>query len=80
MSKYAPHLVYLCDDYDCCENGCPSVTCRYCGKEWPCADYIANHTPEQVESQHRYVDRKWYPREPEMVKYSAICRALQEKP
>lgn len=80
MTEYAPRLVYLCDDLDCCDNGCPHVTCRVCGKDWPCPDYIANHTPEQVEAQHRYVDRKDYPGEPEMVEYRARRRALQEKP
>lgn len=59
MSDYAPRLDYLCDDMDCCWNGCPVVTCRHCRKDWPCPDYIAAHTESQVEAQRRYVERKW---------------------
>jgi hypothetical protein len=56
---YAPELVYLCDDSDCCWNGCPDVRCRVCGQEWPCDDYVASHTESQVAAQKRYVKRKW---------------------
>lgn len=76
---YAPDLRYLCDD-GCCENSCPVVTCKYCGQDWPCPDYIANHTPAQVEAQHRYVDRKNYPDDEGMWDYVARQRALKEKP
>ena len=75
---YAPDLQYMCFD-GCCENNCPIVTCKYCGQYWPCPDYIANHTPDQVEAQHRYVDRKWYGDDKEMVEYSARERVLKEK-
>ena len=78
MSKYAPRLDYLCDDPECCDNGCPRVSCRFCGKEWPCPDYIASHTPAQVEAQRRYVDRKWYMGDTDMVEWKATQRALRD--
>lgn len=56
---YRPRLSYLCDDPDCCPNGCPVVGCMVCGGEWPCSDYRAAHTPAQVARQVRYVERKW---------------------
>ena len=42
-APYAPKLDYLCDDPDCCWNGCPDVTCKTCGEEWPCPDYRGPH-------------------------------------
>ena len=77
---YAPVIKYLCDDEECCENGCPAVTCKSCGKGWPCPDYIASHTPVQVEAQHRYVDRKWFGDDEGMLAYKAKKRALKENP
>jgi len=31
-----PNRWYLCDDPDCCENGCPVLTCAVCQEDWPC--------------------------------------------
>jgi len=56
---YAPRVDYLCDDPECCDNGCPVVTCKVCRKDWPCPDYREAHTAAQVMAQERYVDRKW---------------------
>lgn len=69
-APYAPKLDYLCDDPDCCWNGCPDVTCKTCGEEWPCPDYRAAHTPSQIAAQVRYVARKDYPGDPDMVEYT----------
>lgn len=55
---YAPMLRYVCDDPDCCSNGCPIVTCKVCGADWPCPDYQATHSVSQIEAQERYVRRK----------------------
>jgi hypothetical protein len=80
--RYEPALRYACDDPDCCYNGCPTVTCRYCNKEWPCPDYRATHTPAQVNAQRRWVVRVWYRPDDGMIqwKYRADdiepCRAL----
>lgn len=76
---YAPRLYYACDDEECCDNGCPQVTCRVCGRVWPCPDYVAAHTPAQVEAQRRYVDRKWYPLDPDMVEWLAARRAGSDR-
>jgi len=57
--QYAPRLEYLCDDPSCCPNGCPIAYCRYCGKDWPCPDYRANHTAGQIAVQERWMERKW---------------------
>ena len=70
-SPHAPHLQYNCDDYDCCDNGCPVVTCRACGRKWPCPDWRSRHTEAQVLAQCRYVARKWWRNDPDMVEYSA---------
>lgn len=32
-----PNRYYLCDDPDCCDNGCPVLTCAVCREDWPCA-------------------------------------------
>lgn len=32
-----PWRSYLCDDPDCCPNGCPQLTCAVCQERWPCA-------------------------------------------
>lgn len=68
---HAPHLRYLCDDYECCGNGCPIVTCRSCGQDWPCLDWQGRHTDSQVRAQVRYVARKDYPGDADMVEYTA---------
>lgn len=68
---YEPRLRYLCEDPECCDNGSPDVSCRVCGKEWPCPDFIAAHTDAQVLAQVRYVARKIYPGDPYMVGYMA---------
>ncbi len=74
-APHAPTLDYLCDDPDCCPNGCPRVTCRACGQEWPCADWRSRHTATQALAQHRYVARKWYGDDLDMVQYAARDRA-----
>ena len=66
---HSPALRYLCDDVDCCDNGCPSVRCRACGQDWPCPDWRERHTAAQINAQVRYVARKWYPSDPDMVEY-----------
>jgi hypothetical protein len=69
-TPHAPRLEYLCYDYDCCENRCPRVTCRSCDEKWPCTDWRSRHTATQVEAQLRYVARKHYPGDPDMVEYA----------
>lgn len=54
MTGYRPEVDYLCYDIDCCADGCPVVVCAVCRKDWPCADYRANHTEKQVERQVRW--------------------------
>jgi hypothetical protein len=68
-APYAPTVDYLCGDPDCCWNGCPVVTCRTCGQEWPCADYRAAHTLSQITAQYRYVARKRYLDDESMVAF-----------
>jgi hypothetical protein len=31
-----PNRWYLCDDPDCCYDGCPILTCAVCSEDWPC--------------------------------------------
>jgi hypothetical protein len=66
---YEPRLKYLYEDPECCDNGCPVVTCRVCGQDWPCPDFIAAHTDTQVLAQVRYVARKKFPGDPDQVEY-----------
>jgi hypothetical protein len=66
---YEPRLIYRCDDPDCCENGCPSVTCLYCSEPWPCPEYVSAHTPAQVNAQRRWVVRTWWRGDGEMVRW-----------
>jgi hypothetical protein len=37
VSAHAPEVRYLCDDPDCCDDGCPRALCREDGQDWPCA-------------------------------------------
>jgi hypothetical protein len=67
---HAPRLRYLCDDNECCDNGSPDVRCRACGHHWPCPDWRSRHTPGQVLAQVRWVARKRYPGDEEMVDYA----------
>ena len=60
-TPHAPHLRYLCDDYECCDNGCPDVRCRACNQPWPCPAWRSRHTERQVIAQYRYRFRKHYP-------------------
>ncbi len=69
-APYAPLLEYLCEDPDCCDNGSPRVTCRVCGEDWPCSDYVDNHTAGQVTAQRRYVLRKVWGFDEQMIDYS----------
>lgn len=73
-APYEPRLSYSCPDPECCPNGCPNVSCAVCGKDWPCRDYISNHTPQQVEAQHRYVDRKVLGDDEVMLDYRRLQR------
>lgn len=66
---HAPTVKYLCDDYECCENGCPDVRCKACGQEWPCPDWRGRHARPQIEAQVRYVARKHFPDDPDMWAY-----------
>ncbi len=74
---HAPRLDYLCEEPDCCDNGCPVVTCRSCGQDWPCADWRSRHTLPQVLAQVRYVARKEYPGDPYMVEWAERQEALR---
>ena len=58
-APYEPRVTYLCDDPECCRNGCPVVDCIVCGKAWPCPDYVTAHTPAQVARQERWVGTVW---------------------
>lgn len=31
-----PNRWHLCDDPDCCDDGCPVLTCAVDGENWPC--------------------------------------------
>lgn len=31
-----PNRRYLCDDPDCCDDGCPVLICAVDGEDWPC--------------------------------------------
>lgn len=68
---HAPRVDYLCDDIDCCWNGCPVVLCRRCHQDWPCDDWRGRHTSSQIRAQVRYSARKHYPGDPDMVEYLA---------
>lgn len=70
MSVYAPRLIYLCDDEECCDNGAPSVTCKHCGQRWPCSDYRASHTEAQIRRQKRWVLNKIHMGDRGMVEWS----------
>jgi hypothetical protein len=70
LAPHAPKLDYLCEDPDCCDNGCPHVSCRSCGKDWPCPDWRGRHTADQIRAQRRYVLRKSWPNDPEQVEWS----------
>lgn len=72
---HAPHLQYLCDDYDCCDDGCPVVTCRSCGQNWPCLDWRSRHTESQIQAQDRYVARKRYGADTYMIEYAVKDKA-----
>jgi hypothetical protein len=58
-APYEPQVDYVCDDPDCCPNGCPIVICKVCKKAWPCPDYRDAHTSAQVDAQRRWVERVW---------------------
>ena len=77
-TPHAPHLRYLCDDPDCCDNGCPDVTCHACGANWPCPDWISRHSRTRVIAQHRWVARKQFPGDDRMVEYVVRRAAEQE--
>ena len=64
---HVPHLRCLCDDYLCCDNGGPAVTCRSCSKDWPCPDWRSRHTSSQIYAQIRYVARKHFPGDAEIM-------------
>lgn len=70
-APYAPKLEYKCDDYECCDNGCPVVTCSTCGKDWPCPDYIEAHTDTQVRRQIRWVARTFDPGDEDYAQWKA---------
>jgi hypothetical protein len=69
-APHAPKLDYLCEDPDCCDNGCPHVSCRSCGKDWPCPNWRGRHTACQVVAQRRYVLRKTWGNDLHMIEYS----------
>lgn len=69
MSAHAPLLRYLCEDPECCDNGCPSVTCRECKQDWPCQDWRGRHSRARVLAQYRYVARKHFPGDEVQVAY-----------
>ena len=75
---HAPRLEYRCEDPECCDNGCPDVSCRSCGQEWPCQDWRSRHTPSQINAQIRYTARKHFPGDEHMVEY--IVRREGVKP
>lgn len=53
--KYEPAVVWLCDDVECCYNGCPRLICKVCRSDWPCQDYIDNHDEPAINRQRRWV-------------------------
>ena len=67
MSQYAPELICLCDDWECCgsDGGTWIVQCRYCKKTWPCPEYIETHSMGEVRRQKRYTNSREYPPWPE---------------
>lgn len=73
---HAPLLMYLCTDPECCDNGCPHVSCRACKQDWPCADWRSRHNESQVRAQYRYVARKHFPGDERLVAYS-VRRAME---
>ena len=68
-APHAPKLEYLCDDYRCCENGAPSVTCRSCGRSWPCLSWQGRHTVAQIDAKRRWVARKYSPGDEDGVEW-----------
>lgn len=69
LLPHAPRFKYLCDDPNCCDNGCPDVSCRTCGGEWPCSDWRRRHTIGQIRRQTRYTSRKVFPGDDRMIEY-----------
>jgi hypothetical protein len=68
-APHAPKLDYRCEDYYCCDNGAPIVTCRSCGRLWPCLAWQETHTEAQLKAQRRWVARKHFPNNERMVEY-----------
>jgi len=66
---HSPDLRYLCPDPECCDNGCPHVSCRACHEDWPCTDWRSRHTDSQIRAQILYVARKHFPGDEDMVEY-----------
>ena len=73
-APYAPQIVSMCDDRECCPDGLVSVKCRVCKRDWPCDDYKATHTAAQVERQYRYADRTEWPGDKAQQEYNAYVR------
>ena len=71
---HSPRLRYLCDDPDCCDNGCPQVLCRTSGGLWPCADWRSRHNSTQIIAEYRYVARKSFPGDEVQVAYDIRMR------
>jgi hypothetical protein len=67
---HSPKLQYLCEDPECCDNGCPVVECRSCGKDRPCPDWQSRHTETQIQAQDRYVARKHWGNDQYMIDYT----------
>jgi hypothetical protein len=79
LVPHAPRLEYQCDDYECCPNGCPTVTCRACAEEWPCTDWQSRHTESQIRAQDRYVARKVWGRDTHMIEYVVRTKAAKRR-
>jgi len=80
MTEHSPLLQYLCDDPDCCDNGCPDVTCRACGEDWPCADWRSRHSHARVVAQYRYTARKKWGGDDDQIAYEVRRRIVEHAP
>ena len=60
MDESRPHaaeIVYLCDDPDCCEDGCPVALCKADREDWPCAHRRECDTPARTARNERWRQR-----------------------
>lgn len=55
--SHRPKVRYLCDDPECCDDGCPRAFCREDGQPWPCEHRREKDSPTRVAAHVRWAER-----------------------